>query len=145
MCLGIPMRVVECDDFTALVERRGEVRRVSALLVGRQPVGAMLLVHIDSAVRRLDADEARLIDDALDGVAAALDGRAFDHLFADLVDREPQLPDFLRPPAAPAPLPATSTPAASAPATPAPPVVRAASSVPAPRPPAVKSSVPSRS
>ena len=95
MCLGIPMVVVEGDDMQALVERRGERRRVSMLLVGEQPVGSIVLVHIDSAVRVLDAAEAKLIDDGLDGVAAALEGKPFEHLFADLVDREPQLPDFL--------------------------------------------------
>jgi hydrogenase expression/formation protein HypC len=95
MCLGIPMTVVEGDDMQALVERRGERRRVSMLLVGEQPAGSIVLVHIDSAVRVLDAAEAKLIDDGLDGVAAALEGRDFEHLFADLVDREPQLPDHL--------------------------------------------------
>lgn len=95
MCLGIPMVVVEGDDMQALVERRGEQRRVSMLLVGEQPVGSIVLVHIDSAVRVLDEAEAKLIDDGLDGVAAALEGKPFEHLFADLVDREPQLPDFL--------------------------------------------------
>lgn len=96
MCLGIPMVVVEGDDMQALVERRDDRRRVSMLLVGAQPVGTTVLVHIDAAVRILDAEEARLIDDGLDGLAAALDGRPFDHLFADLVDREPQLPEHLR-------------------------------------------------
>ncbi len=95
MCLGIPMTVVEGDDFTALCAREGETRRVSMLLVGAQPVGTKVLVHIDSAVRVIDDAEARTIDDALAGVAAALAGESFDHLFADLVDREPQLPDFL--------------------------------------------------
>jgi hydrogenase expression/formation protein HypC len=66
------------------------------LLVGAQPVGTVVLVHIDSAVRVLDEAEAKLIDDALEGLEAAMDGRDFDHLFADLVDREPQLPEFLR-------------------------------------------------
>ena len=67
------------------------------MLVGAVPVGTQVLVHVDSAVRVLDADEARQIDDALDGVAAALAGQPFEHLFADLIDREPALPDFLRP------------------------------------------------
>lgn len=96
MCLGIPMRILEGDDVTALAERRGATRRVSMLLVGAQPVGTVVLVHIDSAVRVLDEAEAKLIDDALEGLEAAMDGRDFDHLFADLVDREPQLPEFLR-------------------------------------------------
>jgi hydrogenase expression/formation protein HypC len=96
MCLGIPMVIAEGDDVTARAVWRGEERRVSMLLVGAQPVGTHVLVHIDTAVRVLDAGEAELIDQALDGISAALEGRDFDHLFADLVDREPQLPEFLR-------------------------------------------------
>ena len=97
MCIGIPMTVVESDGQVALCERRGEVRRVSLLLLGEVPVGTQVLVHMDSAVRVLDAEEARQIADALDGVAAALAGQPFEHLFADLIDREPELPAFLRP------------------------------------------------
>lgn len=96
MCLGLPMTVVETDDFSALCDRRGETRRISTLLVGRQEVGAHLLVHLDNAVRQLDPAEAEAIDRALDGLAAASEGGAFEHLFADLIDREPELPEHLR-------------------------------------------------
>lgn len=89
------MRVVAGDDVSAVCERRGDQRRVSLMLIGPQPADTWVLVHLDSAVRVLDADAARLIDDALDGVAAALEGRDFDHLFADLIDREPELPPHL--------------------------------------------------
>ncbi len=97
MCIGIPMTVVEGDEHGAMCERRGEVRHVSMLLIGPVPVGTLVLVHVDSAVRVLEAGEAQQIDDALDGVAAALAGQPFEHLFADLIDREPELPAFLRP------------------------------------------------
>ena len=96
MCIGFPMRVIEGDDLTARCDRRGESRTVSMLLVGAQAPGAQVLVHLGSAVRVLDPDEARLIDDALDGLAAAMEGRNVDALFADLVGREPQLPEHLR-------------------------------------------------
>lgn len=96
MCLGLPMTVIDGDDFSALCEWHGERRRVSTLLVGRQQVGARLLVHLDSAVRVLDDEEAGAIERALDGLAAAAEGRDFEHLFADLIDREPQLPEHLR-------------------------------------------------
>lgn len=96
MCLGLPMTIVARDGATALCERRGEQRRVSVLLLDDPPVGTPVLVFIDTAVRVLDAEEARRIDDAVDGLAAALNGESFEHLFADLVDREPQLPQFLR-------------------------------------------------
>ena len=58
MCLGVPMSIVEGDDISALCQRGDEQRRVSLLLVGAQPVGTQVLVHIDTAVRVLDADEA---------------------------------------------------------------------------------------
>lgn len=92
MCVGFPMRVVLGGEFTAVCERRGAVEQVSLLLVGPQPSGARLLVHLSAAVRVLGEDEARQIDDALDGLSAALEGQAFDHLFADLIDHEPELP-----------------------------------------------------
>lgn len=95
MCLGIPMTVVDGDGVQALCARGEERRAISMLLVGAQPAGTKVLVHLDSAIRVLDQDEARLIDDALAGLAAAVEGRNFEHLFADLIDREPQLPDHL--------------------------------------------------
>ncbi len=98
MCIGFPMRVVEGDDLTALCERRGEAQAVSMLLVGAQPPETHVLVHLGSAVRVLDPEEARLIDDALDGLAAAMEGRNVDAMFADLVGREPELPEHLRGP-----------------------------------------------
>jgi hydrogenase expression/formation protein HypC len=96
MCLGVPMTIVETNDMTALCERRGEQRLVSVLLLDRPPVGAKVLVFIDNAVRLLDAVEAEQIDNAIDGLEAACNGESFDHLFADLIDREPQLPPHLR-------------------------------------------------
>ncbi len=92
MCLGIPMTIVESDDFSALCQRGGERRRVSLLLVGPQEVGAKVLVHIDSAIRVLDEEEAAQLDRALDGLAAALRGENFEQAFADLIERGPQLP-----------------------------------------------------
>jgi hydrogenase expression/formation protein HypC len=96
MCVGIPMRIVHGDDTGALCERRGDTRRISLLLIGAQPPGTYVLTHLDSAIRVLDEAEARLIDDALDGLARAVEGETFEHLFADLVNREPELPEHLR-------------------------------------------------
>ncbi|MDR3494884.1 MAG: HypC/HybG/HupF family hydrogenase formation chaperone [Ancalomicrobiaceae bacterium] len=97
MCLGLPMTVIEGDAVSALCARGSDLRRVSMLLIGQQPAGTSVLVHIDSAVRVLEPEEARLISEAIDGLAAALEGRDFEHLFADLIDREPELPPHLRP------------------------------------------------
>jgi hydrogenase expression/formation protein HypC len=96
MCIGLPMRVVEGDDMTALCERAGGVTRLSMLLVGAQPAGTHVLAHLGTAIRVLEVDEARLIDEALIGLAEAVAGEDFTARFADLIDREPQLPDHLR-------------------------------------------------
>ncbi|MCA1455812.1 HypC/HybG/HupF family hydrogenase formation chaperone [Bradyrhizobium sp. BRP22] len=96
MCLGLPMTIVETDGMSALCEYGNEQRRVSVMLLSEPPVGAKVLVHIDTAVRLLDDDEARLIADALDGVNAALNDHDCGRFFADLIGPEPQLPDHLR-------------------------------------------------
>jgi hydrogenase expression/formation protein HypC len=44
----------------------------------------------------LDALEARQIADALLAVTAAASGQPFEHLLADLIEREPELPAHLR-------------------------------------------------
>jgi hydrogenase expression/formation protein HypC len=96
MCLGLPMTIIETDGVSALCEFRGEQRHVSVLLLSNPPIGAKVLVYIDSAVRLLDEEEARLIGDAIDGLGAALRGEDCDRFFADLIEREPQLPEHLR-------------------------------------------------
>ncbi len=96
MCLGFPMTILSGDDAQALCARKGETQSVSMLLVGAQAPGTRVLVHLGTAMRVLELEEAQAIDDALDGLAAALSGEGFEHYFADLIDREPELPAFLR-------------------------------------------------
>ncbi|RXH42142.1 HypC/HybG/HupF family hydrogenase formation chaperone [Bradyrhizobium zhanjiangense] len=96
MCLGLPMTILETDSITALCEYGDEQRRVSVMLLSDAFVGAKVLVHIDSAVRLLDENEARLISEALDGLEASLNGQDCDRFFADLIGHEPQLPEHLR-------------------------------------------------
>ncbi len=95
MCLGLPMRVVDFDSSSALVEGLGERRRVSLLLVGPVRRGTPLLVHAQRAVRVLDEAEVPLLERALAGLQAALKGEPLRGYFDDL-DREPTLPAHLR-------------------------------------------------
>ncbi len=95
MCLGLPMRIVKTDGVSATVEGCGDRREVSLLLVGEQAVGTALLVHRGNAVRVLPEDEVPLLEQALSGLAAAIEGRPLDGYFDDL-EREPQLPLHLQ-------------------------------------------------
>jgi len=98
MCLGIPMRLTKLGDGIAQCEDRDGVgREVNTLLLEAHKLGDWVLVHLDNAIRILREDEAEQIGDAIQAVSAALHGERFDHLFADLIDREPELPEALRP------------------------------------------------
>lgn len=102
MCLGLPMRVEEVHGTFALCSAEGRVERVERVdlaLVPDAARGDHVLVFQGAARRLLDADEARLIAEALSGVAAIMAGDVDEsriaRAFADLVDREPTLPPHL--------------------------------------------------
>ena len=96
MCLGIPAQVIECGEhFARCLSRDGELR-VDLSLVGRQPVGTWLLTFLAAGREIIDPERAAAINAALGALEAARSGATdFSAFFADL-DREPQLPEFLR-------------------------------------------------
>lgn len=98
MCVGIPMQVLEASGSMALCEGMGRREQVDTLLTGDPQVGDWLLVFLGSAREIISAEQARAITDALTAVNLALAGdTSVDHLFPDLANREPELPEFLRP------------------------------------------------
>jgi len=98
MCIGIPMQVVAQHNESATCLYRGEESVIDTMLVGPQPVGAWLLVFLDAAREVLSETKAKQISDALEAMRLAMQGdNHIDHLFSDLVNREPQLPEFLKP------------------------------------------------
>jgi hydrogenase expression/formation protein HypC len=100
MCVGVPMQVCEASGFGwAVCDCEGEARRVDMRLVGDQAPGTWVLVFIDAAREVIDELRALRVRDALKALDAAMSGQPFEHLFADLIGREPQLPEFLRSPA----------------------------------------------
>ncbi|MDP2902835.1 MAG: HypC/HybG/HupF family hydrogenase formation chaperone [Methylovulum sp.] len=97
MCIGLPMQIIEQRGESAVCLYRGEENRVDMMLVGEQPVGTWLLVFLDTAREVISAEKARQIADALEAMRLTMLGETrIDHLFADLVDREPILPEFLQ-------------------------------------------------
>ena len=94
MCIGIPMQVIEPGEGSALCEGMGERKRISTLLVGDQPEGTWLLTFLDAAREVLDPADAARITDAVTAVNLVMQGSTdIDHLFADLIDREPPRPE----------------------------------------------------
>jgi hydrogenase expression/formation protein HypC len=100
VCIGVPMQLVADGTNRAACMGRGQRETLDLMLVGPQPAGTWVLAFRGAAMRVMTADEARQTDaalDALEGVLAG-DGNVDVH-FADLVDREPVLPDHLKGPA----------------------------------------------
>ena len=102
MCVGVPMQVVEMRGATAVCAARSGMCEIDMCLVGNVDPGCWVMTFLGAAREIIDEATARRAADALQAVEMAARGEAgFEHLFADLIDREPQLPDFLRPPAEP--------------------------------------------
>lgn len=97
MCIGMPMQVVSCELHTAICEQGGIQESVDISLVGAQPAGTWLLVFLGAAREVMDPANARQTLDAVQALQQVMQGaEKIDHLFADLIDREPPLPDHLR-------------------------------------------------
>jgi hydrogenase expression/formation protein HypC len=75
MCIGIPMQVVSARERRARVQGRGEQREVDTALVGAVAPGEWLLVFLDAARERIDAQRAAEVNAALDLLAGALSGQ----------------------------------------------------------------------
>lgn len=98
MCIGIPMQVQETEQGRAFCSGRGSADWVDTRLVENVLPGVWLLVFAGAAREVISAQRAAQVADALEALHASATGdlAAIDRLFADLVDREPQLPEHLR-------------------------------------------------
>jgi hydrogenase expression/formation protein HypC len=101
MCLGLPVQVISVEGHVAQCRGHdGDAVVADVALVAPVSPGEWLLSFLGAARGRLEADEAARIGSALGALAAIERGEAFDarQFFPDLVDREPELPEFLRTP-----------------------------------------------
>ncbi|WP_078119268.1 HypC/HybG/HupF family hydrogenase formation chaperone [Thiosocius teredinicola] len=97
MCIGIPMQVVDVGEFQAGCDDNGQRHIVDISLVGTPSPGDWLLVFLGAAREILDERTALEMRDAVNAIQHVMSGdHQVDHLFADLIDREPQLPDHLK-------------------------------------------------
>jgi len=99
MCLGIPMQVVSVlSEHLSHCQGMGKQKNIDMSLVGEQPVGTWVVTFLDAAREVVDDDRAKQMTDALEAVELAMfsDGSGIDSLFADIIDREPELPPHLQ-------------------------------------------------
>ena len=97
MCIGIPMQVLSVDGRYALCQGRDGNKTIDLMLVGEVQPGQWLMTFLDAARACLSAEEAAQSLAALQALDAVLRGADdVSAYFADLVGREPQLPDFLK-------------------------------------------------
>jgi hydrogenase expression/formation protein HypC len=100
MCIGVPMQLVEpAGTSSAWCHGRSGRALIDLALVGMQPPGTWLLTFAGAAREVMDPEAAARTDAALDALEAVLAGdtSTVEDAFADLIAREPQLPEHLRP------------------------------------------------
>lgn len=97
MCIGLPMQIVEPRGRMAIARFGEELREIDLALVGPQSPGAWVLTFFDAAREVITEEQAKKTQDALRAVALVMQGETtVDHLFSDLIEREPQLPEHLK-------------------------------------------------
>ncbi len=58
MCLGVPAKILETGDGTAIVELGGVRREISAMLIDDVSVGEWVIIHAGFAIEKLSEGEA---------------------------------------------------------------------------------------
>ncbi|WP_233869351.1 HypC/HybG/HupF family hydrogenase formation chaperone [Paraburkholderia adhaesiva] len=97
MCIGIPARVLHANGLRAECESRGGPCTVDLSLTGPVAPGTWVLTFLGAAREVIDETRARDIEAALTALEAIARGEtSVDSYFADLADREPELPEHLR-------------------------------------------------
>jgi hydrogenase expression/formation protein HypC len=91
------MQVVRAEPGHALCEHHGALHRIDTALVGDVAPGDWLMTFLGAAREKMDEAAALQTLAATDALAALLRGEPvdLDAAFADLVAREPALPDHL--------------------------------------------------
>ncbi len=99
MCMAIPMEVLRMDGgFAVCRDREGREVRIDPTLTGIPGIGQWVLTFLGAARAIVSADEAARINSAIAALETLMAGGSvdLDACFADLVDREPQLPAHLQ-------------------------------------------------
>jgi hydrogenase assembly chaperone HypC/HupF len=91
------MQVIEVEEMFAWCGGRNGRCQINTMLLDEIKPGDWLLTFLESAREIIDAGRAEMILAALDALERVVAGQTnFDDCFADLIGREPPLPEFLR-------------------------------------------------
>jgi len=79
MCLGIPMKVMEINEFTARCEAKGIERDVSLFMLQHEDIqpGDFVVVHVGYAIQKVSPAEARTAWEIYDDMLATEAATAF--------------------------------------------------------------------
>ncbi|MEA1648458.1 HypC/HybG/HupF family hydrogenase formation chaperone [Nitrospirillum sp. BR 11164] len=99
MCIGIPMQVVEAGAGQARCRSGADIHSIDTSLVGDVAPGTWLMTFLGAAREVMSAEAAQRSLAALAALDAVMRGEPadLDAAFADLIRREPRLPDHLLP------------------------------------------------
>ena len=75
MCLGVPMRIVEIDGFSARCEARGIERNVNLFLMQHENLapGDLVMIHVGNAIQKMTEEDAQTAWQLYDEMLAAED------------------------------------------------------------------------
>jgi len=90
--------VTVLSEHVAHCQGMGQQKNIDMQLVGEQIVGTWVITFLDAAREVIDEGKALQITDALEAVNIAMgnDPTGIDALFADIIERGPQLPPHLQ-------------------------------------------------
>jgi hydrogenase expression/formation protein HypC len=75
MCLGVPMRIIEINGYSARCEARGIERKASLFLLQHEDlqVGDLVMIHVGNAIQKMSEEDAHTAWDLFDEIFAAED------------------------------------------------------------------------
>jgi len=74
MCLGLPGKIVEKDEFSAVVDIGGNKREVSLMMLPEEvQTGDYVMVHVGFAISKMDPEEAKKTLETIMEIADEID------------------------------------------------------------------------
>ena len=75
MCLGVPMRIMDINGYSARCEARGIERNASLFLLQHEElqVGDLVMIHVGNAIQKMTEEDAQTAWDLYDEIFEAED------------------------------------------------------------------------